>query len=165
MFLYTITNQRPPIQVVVEHASPKNVASDFGLIPGVVTKSLESIRNIADETLAKRKEIVKQAEPLVKQKTEEVVKLLRRESAEPIVADIYHRADRVRIQEGEKAGSRLRLSPDDRKILESMSRSLVEKILKSPTVNLRKAAEKREQELLTVAGDNFREGRKEESVS
>ena len=133
------------------------MASDVGLIPGVVTKSLESIRIIADETLAKRKEIVKQAEPLVKQKTEEVVKLLRRESAEPIVADIYHRADRVRIQEVEKAVSRLRLSPDDRKILESMSRSLVEKILNSPTVNLRKAAEKGDRELLTVAGNIFRE--------
>jgi len=158
MFRSSFSNKRPPIQVVLDLSSPKNVASDVGLIPGVVTKSLESIRNIADETLAKRKEIVKQAEPLVRQKTEEVVKLLRRESAEPIVADIYHRADRVRIQEVEKAVSRLRLSPGDRKILESMSRSLVEKILGPPAVNLRKAAEKGDHEVLTVAGDIFREG-------
>jgi glutamyl-tRNA reductase len=157
MFRSSFSNKRPPTQVVLDLSSPKNVASDVGLIPGVVMKSLESIRNIADETLSKRKEIVRHAEPLVKQKTEEVVKLIRRESAEPIVADIYHRADRVRVQEVEKALSRLKLGPDDREILENMSRSLVEKILNSPTVNLRKAAEKGDQELLTVAGNIFSE--------
>ena len=122
---------------MLDLSSPRNVAPEIGLVHGVVLKSLDNIRGIAEATLARRKEIVKQAEPLVKQKTAEVVKLLRRENAEPIVADIYHRADLVRIHEVEKALSRLKLGPDDQKILENMSRSLVEKILSPPAVNLR----------------------------
>ncbi len=118
-------------------------------------KTLEDLRGIAEEAMARRKELVKLVELLVRQKTEEIISLLRREDAEPMVSDIYRRADRIRTEEVGKALSHMRFDPDQQKILEEMSISLVEKILGPPAVNLRKAAEKGDSRLLTVAGHIF----------
>ncbi len=142
--------------VILDLSTPRNVSSEVDHMKGVTVKTLEDVRGIADATLSRRKEIVKQAGPLADQRADEVISFLRRESAEPIVSEILHRADMVRSRELEKAASQLHLTIEERKILEKMSVSLVEKILGPPAGNLRKAAEKGDQQVLTAAGHIFK---------
>ncbi len=119
-------------------------------------KTIDDLRGIAEESISKRKKLVEQAEPLVREKVEGIISLLRREKAEPIVSDIYRRADTIRAEELGKALSRLSLTPDQEQVLKDMSQSIVEKLLAPPVVHLRRAAEKGDRELLTVAGQIFR---------
>lgn len=142
--------------MIIDLSTPRNVSPNVKRIQGVTLKSLGDVREIASETLARRREIVKHAEPLVKERTEEISALLRREEAEPIVAELYRRAERIRIEEVQKALSRVKLEPDERKSVEAMSISLVEKILGLPAVNLRKAAERGDNQLLSIAANVFR---------
>ncbi len=80
---------------------------------------------------------------------------MRREDAEPVVSDIYRWANKIRVDELQRALSHLGLTPDQEKIVRNMSVSLVEKILAPPMINLRRAAEKGRAELLTIAGEIF----------
>ncbi len=141
--------------MVLDLSSPRNVSPDIQEAHGVILRTIDDLRGIADESLVKRREIVKQAEPLVREKVENIVATLRKEKAEPIVSDIYRRADEVRSEEVAKALSKLKLTPDQEIILEKMSQSLVEKLLTPPVSNLRKAAEKGDSETLQVAGQIF----------
>ncbi len=141
--------------VVVDLSSPRNVSADIEKVESVSLKTLEDLRETTEAAMAKRRELAKQAEPLVRQSAEEVSNMLRRENAEPILADLYQRADTIRAEELGKALSRLTLSAADQRVLENMSRSLVEKILGPPTVNLRRAAEKGRSEVLVAAGQIF----------
>ncbi len=141
--------------VVVDLSSPRNVSGDIEQVKGVSLKTLEDLRETTEAAMAKRRELAKQAEPLVRQSSEEVSNMLRRENVEPIVADLYQRADTIRAEELGKAFSRLTLSAADQRVLENMSKSLVEKILGPPTVNLRRAAEKGRSEVLVAAGQIF----------
>ncbi len=141
--------------MVLDLSSPRNVSPDVQHVEGVTLRTIEDLRGIAEETLSRRREVVKEAEPLVRQKTGTIVSLLRRENAEPIVSDIYRRAGQIRAEELEKALSKLKLDPDQQKVLENMSLSLVEKILGPPVVHLRRAAEKGDSELLVAAGEIF----------
>jgi len=142
--------------MILDLSNPRNVSPEVQDIPGVILKTIDDLRGIAEESIAKRKKLVEQAEPLVREKVEGIISLLRREKAEPIVSDIYRRADAIRTEELGKALSRLSLTPDQEQVLEDMSQSIVEKLLAPPVVHLRRAAEKGDRELLTVAGQIFR---------
>ncbi len=148
-------NKRPPL-MLLDLSNPRNVSPDVQEAEGVILRTIEDLRGIAEETLSRRREIVTEAEPLLREKADAIASLLRRENAEPIVSDIYRRAGQIRAEELEKALSKLKLDPRQEKVLENMSLSLVEKILGPPLVHLRKAAEKGDSELLVAAGEIFR---------
>ncbi len=141
--------------MILDLSNPRNVSPEVHTLPGVILKTIDDLREIAEESLAKRKRLVEQAEPLVREKVDGIISLLRRERAEPIVSDMYRRADAIRTEELGKALSRLKLTPDQEEVLEDMSQSIVEKLLAPPAVHLRRAAEKGDRELLAVAGQIF----------
>src|SRR5207245_2079692 len=87
--------------------------------------------------LAKRRELVKKAEALVTLRVEKITALLQREEAEPIVSDIYRRADQVREEVLRKTLAKLDLTVEQQESLKSMTVSLVEKLLDEPVLTVR----------------------------
>ncbi len=140
---------------VLDLSSPRNVSPDIAQLEAVSLRNIDDLREVADQAMARRKESVSQAEPMVRQEVERITALLRREDAEPVVSDIYRWANKIRVDELQRALSHLGLTPDQEKIVRNMSVSLVEKILAPPMINLRRAAEKGRAELLTIAGEIF----------
>ena len=141
--------------VILDLSNPRNVSPDVSELDGVVFRTIDDLRGIADETLAKRRELVKLAEPLVRESVDKIVALLNREEAEPLVSDIYRRADEIREQELGKAFSMLKLTGSEEEVVKNMIISLVDRLLDQTVVRLRRAAERRDGRLLTVAGQIF----------
>ena len=141
--------------MILDMSNPRNVSPDVGELDGVIFRTIDDLRGIAEETLAKRREVVRQADALVRESVEKIVALLNREEAEPLVSDIYRRADEIREQELGKALSMLKLTGAQEEVLKNMSVSLVERLLDQPVLRLRRAAERRDGRLLTVAGQIF----------
>ena len=98
---------------------------------------------------------MRQMEPLVKERFEDVVTILVRERADPLISEIYRRAGKVRSEEVAKTVSKLKPTPEQERILEKMSLSIVEKLLAFPASNLRKAAERGDSQTLQLAGQLF----------
>jgi len=142
-------------RLILDLSNPRNVSPDVEELEGVIFKTIDDLRGIADEALAKRRELVKQADPLVRQSVDKIIAMLHREKAEPIVSNIYRRADEIREEELGKALSILKLTPDQQEALKHMSVSLVEKLLDQPVMNLRRAAGRKDDRVLTVAGEIF----------
>jgi glutamyl-tRNA reductase len=141
--------------MILDLSIPRNVSPDLDQLEGVMIKTINDLRDITDQAVSARKTLVKEAEPKVEEAAEKISALLRREEAEPMVSDLYHRADKIRREELEKALTKLNLPQDQRQVLERMSLSLVRKLLAQPVVNLREAAKKGDTKLLTVAGQIF----------
>jgi len=141
--------------MILDLSIPRNVSPDLEQIKGVVVKTIDDLRDITDQAVSARKTLVKEAEPKVKEAVEKISALLRREEAEPMVSDLYHRADKIRREELDRALTKLNLPQNQRDVLEKMSLSLVRKLLAQPVVNLREAAKKGDSKLLTVAGQIF----------
>jgi glutamyl-tRNA reductase len=142
--------------MVLDLSNPRNVAPNVGELDNVVFKTIDDLRGIADDALAKRRELVKRAEALVAPRVEKITALLQREEAEPIVSNIYRRADQIREEVLKKTLSKLDLTVEQKESLKSMTVSLVEKLLDGPVVNLRRAAERKDEHVLTAAGQIFR---------
>jgi len=142
--------------MILDLSNPRNVAPNVDELDNVVFKTIDDLRGIAEDALAKRRELVKKAEGLVGPRVEKITALLQREEAEPIVSDLYRRAERIREEVLNKTLSRLDLTVEQRESLKSMTVSLVDKLLDGPVVNLRRAAERKDERVLTAAGQIFR---------
>src|SRR2546429_5512875 len=137
--------------VILDLSIPRNVSPGVEQIEGIVIKTIDNLRDITDRAVSTRKALVKEAEPRIEEAVENISALIRREEAEPVVSELYHRADKIRKEELGKALSELNLRPDQQEVLERMSLSLIRKLLAQPAVNLREAAKKGDTKLLTVA--------------
>ena len=142
--------------MILDLSNPRNVAPNVDELDNVVFKTIDDLRGIAEDALAKRRELVKKAEGLVGPRVEKITALLQREEAEPIVSDLYRRAEQIREEVLNKTLSRLDLTVEQRESLKSMTVSLVDKLLDGPVVNLRRAAERKDERVLTAAGQIFR---------
>ena len=141
--------------MILDLSVPRNVSPDIADIPRIMIKTLDDLRDVTDQAETTRKRLVREAEPKVEEAVRKISALLRRNEIEPVVSDLYQRADKIRREELEKTLSRLELSEQQRELVEKMSESLVRKILAQPTLNLREAAKKGDTRLLTVAGQIF----------
>ena len=142
--------------MILDLSNPRNVDPDVSNLESVIFRTIDDLRGIADDALAKRRELVKKVEVLVGPRVEKITALVQREEAEPIVSDIYHRADQIREEVLNKTLSKLDLTVEQRESLRNMTVSLVEKLLNGPVVNLRRAAERKDDRVLTAAGQIFR---------
>ena len=147
-------DQNPKL-MILDLSIPRNVSPDLEELKGVVIKTIDDLRDITDQAVSVRKTLVKEAEPKIEGAVEKISAQLRRGEAEPMVSDLYHRADKIRREELEKALSKLNLPQYQQEVIERMSLSLVRKLLAQPVVNLREAAKKGDTRLLTVAGHIF----------
>jgi glutamyl-tRNA reductase len=143
-------------RVVLDLSVPRNVSPDVAEVDGVVLKTLEDIKDIVSATLKKREGIVIEAGSLARTRAKEIFGFLNRKDAEPIVSGIYQRAEQVRAEILRKTIARLSLEPDEERILEKMTFSLVERILEKPARHVRMAAEKGDHQVLLVAREVFR---------
>ena len=98
--------------VILDLSNPRNVSPEITQFDGITLRTIDDLKGIAEEGLALRRELVKKAEPLVRAAVERISAGLRRENAEPIISDVYHRADEIRVGELGKALSRLRLTAE-----------------------------------------------------
>jgi glutamyl-tRNA reductase len=138
--------------LILDLSNPRNVSPEMAHVDGITLRTIDDLRGIAEEGLALRRGLVKKAEPLVRDAVERISSLLRRENAEPIISDVYRRAEEIRLEELSKVLSKLDLTVDEKEVLEYMSQRIVEKILNGPVINLRRAAQKGDAGTLTVAG-------------
>ncbi len=141
--------------MILDLSNPRNVSPEITEFEGITLRTIDDLKGIAEEGLALRRELVKNAEPLVREAVERISAGLRRENAEPIISDVYHRAEEIRLEELGKALPKLKLTSEQEKVLEYMSQRIVEKVLSGPVMNLRRAAEKGDPAILTVAGQLF----------
>jgi len=141
--------------MILDLSVPRNASPDLEQLKGVLIKTIDDLRGITEQAVSLRKTLAKEARPKVEQAAERISALLRRKEAEPMVSDLFQRADKIRREELERALSKLSLSDDQREVLERMSLSLVRKLLAQPVVNLREAAKKGDSRVLTVAGQIF----------
>ena len=141
--------------MILDLSIPRNVSPDLEQLKGIIVKTIDDLRDITDQAVSARRTLIKVAEPRVREAVEKISALLRREEAEPMVSDLYQKADKIRREELDKALSKLNLQPEQKEVLEKMSLSLVRKLLAQPVVNLREAAKKGDSKLLTIAGQIF----------
>ena len=127
--------------LIIDLSQPSNVEEKVKDLPNVELRDIDSLRGVAEENLKMRLAEAANAEAIINSELKALELQLRRERFEPIISAIYNKAEEVRQKEFEKAlGMVGKLDHDQIRILEVMTRLLVERILFHPINRLRNAA-------------------------
>jgi glutamyl-tRNA reductase len=136
----TTTVAEPEI-LLIDLAVPRDIDPEVADIPGARLFTVDDLREVISDTMARRSESLAVAREIVAQEHEEFRCWLRSQNALPILSSWRRHAEEVRSAELQRAMRRLsELSPEQQYVVEAFSRSLVNKLLHWPTIRTRNAA-------------------------
>ncbi|MFN2432674.1 MAG: glutamyl-tRNA reductase [Gemmatimonadota bacterium] len=140
--LARVMAQRPdrPL-LVVDIALPRDVEPAAGQVPGVVLHDLGTLQALATNEALPSPDEVGAARELLAAETVRFSEWLDTARATPMLLALRQRADLIRERELERALRRLpALSAQEREIVTLLTQTLVNRLLREPTVRLREEA-------------------------
>lgn len=126
---------------ILDIAMPRDVEPRVAELDNVFLYDLDDLRAVVTSNVERRRGELPSAEELIGQEVERFWDWLAGLSAVPVLTRFRSEMDVLRDREVKVALRRLEhLSPEDRAVVEQLSRSLMNKFLHGPTVRLRAAA-------------------------
>jgi glutamyl-tRNA reductase len=142
---------------LVDISQPRAVEEEVGSIDGVVLRNIDSLKGVVEESIRSRDAEAEKARRIVLRELERFEKQQFEFLIQPLISEIYKRVDGIRQKELKRALSKMAES-DEKKvgIMDRFSRELVERILQTPIDQLREAALKNDDGLLSAAEKLFK---------
>jgi len=142
--------------MILDLSNPRTVDEQVATIPGIKLMNIDQIAEMVDKNMTKRKEKVSTVQNIISEEVPIIEATMKRLDAEPLVKDVFTNADSMRIKELQKALQMLGETDKKRiKIIDELTKAVVESIVSAPMNNLRKASEQGNPDLLETASKLF----------
>ena len=142
--------------MILDLSNPRTVDEQVATIPGIKLMNIDQIAEMVDKNMTKRKEKVSTVQNIISEEVPIIEAIMKRLDAEPLVKDVFTNADSMRIKELQKALQMLGETDEKRiKIIDELTKAVVESIVSAPMNNLRKASEQGNPDLLETASKLF----------
>ena len=142
--------------MILDLSNPRTVDEKVATIPGIKLMNIDQIAEMVDKNMKKRREKVSTVENIISEEVPIIEATMKRLDAEPLVKDVFTNADSMRIKELQKALQMLGETDEKRiKIIDELTKAVVESIVSTPMNNLRKASEQGNPDLLDIASKLF----------
>ncbi|MGZ4857529.1 MAG: glutamyl-tRNA reductase [Methanobacteriaceae archaeon] len=135
--------------VMVDIANPRDIEEDVALL-GVRLYNIDHLRGMADKNKKMRKSESEAAERIIFKELQLLEKSLKHLEVEPIISQIRSHAELIRIRETEKAYRKLGDLNGREKIVDDLTKVVVDRVFYDLIQNLKEAAEKDDSEILKV---------------
>lgn len=136
--------------VMVDIANPRDIEEDVANL-GVKLYNIDDLRGIADNNKKMRETEAKEAEKIVAEEFELLEKSLRHLEVEPIIANIRTQAEVIRLRETAKACHMLGDMNGKEKVVDDLTKVVVDRVFYNIILNLKEAAEKDDKDVLKTA--------------
>ena len=142
---------RPGRLMLVDIGVPRNISADAADASGVQCFDVEDLKEVVERNVAARQELARQAEVLLEEDRQAFIDWWDGLEAVPTINRLRRHMEEIREQELLKALSRMGsdFSDRERKVVEALTKGLVNKILHAPTTALR-AAQPRPQRVASM---------------
>lgn len=123
---------------VIDIAVPRDVEAEAGDLEQLFLYNIDDLRAIVNENLARRAGQIEQAETIVNEEVKAFTAWMRSREAIPTVVALRHRFEAIRRAELARLESKIAaLPPDARASVDEITRLIVEKLLLTPTEQLK----------------------------
>ena len=125
--------------MLVDIGVPRNISTDAGDLPGVDSFDVDDLQEVVARNQESRREIAQEAEGLLAEEARLFLEWWDGLEAVPLVNRLRNHLEDIREQELQKALSRMGpdLSARERKVVEALSKGIINKILHTPVTRLR----------------------------
>ncbi|MBR1804865.1 MAG: glutamyl-tRNA reductase, partial [Selenomonadaceae bacterium] len=127
--------------VFVDIAVPRDVDPEVGNINGVTLYNIDDLESVVEKNLQARQREAEVAEKIVDEHVAAVMERFKYLKFRPLMANLSERAEKIREREIRRVAGKLpKLSDDERKIVDQMTRRIVRKLLRMPMMKLNASA-------------------------
>jgi len=148
--------------MILDLSNPRTVDEKVATIPGIKLMNLDQIAEMVEKNMRSRMGKVSTVENIINEELPVIEASMNRLDAEPIVKDVFKNIDSLRVKELQKALSMLGETNEEKiKIIEELTKAVVESIVSTPMNNLRRASEQGNPEILDAASKLFDYKKKE----
>ena len=155
-------NEKNSGTMILDLSNPRTVDERVATIGGIKLMNLDQIAEMVDKNMRSRMSKVKTVENIINEELQVLNASMKRLDAEPIIKDVFKNIDSRREKELKKALQMLDEKDQEKiKIIEELTKALVESIVSAPMNNLRKASEQGNPEILDAASKLFDYNKKE----
>ena len=125
--------------MLVDIGVPRNISADTTDLPGVASFDVDDLQEVVARNQEVRREIAAEAEVLLEEEARLFLEWWDGLEAVPVVNRLRRQLEDIREQELQKALSRMGpdLSSRELKVVEALSKGIINKILHTPMTNLR----------------------------
>ena len=125
--------------MLVDIGVPRNISSDAGQLSGVESFDVDDLQEVVARNQEARREIAAEAEGMLREEAQLFLEWWDGLEAVPLVNRLRTQLEDIREQELQKALSRMGpdLSARERKVVEALSKGIINKILHTPVTRLR----------------------------
>jgi glutamyl-tRNA reductase len=146
--------QIPSYKLFVDLSVPRSIETSVEDIPGVILYNVDNIRSKATEALEKRLASVPKVEEIIVENIEEFFNWKKEMMVSPTINKLKQSLEQIRQEEL----SRFLKSADEKEyaMVDKITKSMMQKILKVPVVQLRAACQRDEaEEMIEIISDLF----------
>jgi glutamyl-tRNA reductase len=127
--------------IFIDIAVPRDVEPEVAAINGASLYNIDDLEAVVESNMRLREQEAELAESIIETELDELVAKFRYLAFRPTMALLADKAERVRQRELKRALAKLPdIAPEQRKIMESMSKMIVRKLLRDPMVRINEAA-------------------------
>ena len=125
--------------MLIDIGVPRNIAADVAGLPGVKRFDVDDLQEVVNRNQEARREMAQEAEALLAEEARLFLEWWDGLEAVPVLNRLRRQLEEIRESELQKALSRMGpdLSARERKVVEALSKGIINKILHSPVTQLR----------------------------
>ncbi|MBA4436077.1 MAG: glutamyl-tRNA reductase [Nitrosopumilus sp.] len=138
--------------MILDLSNPRTVDEKVATIKGVKLMNLDQIAEMVEKNMNARLNKVKTVENIIREEISVLEASMKRLDAEPLVTDVFKSIENLREKELQKALQMLDEKDEKKvKIIEELTKAVVESIVSTPMNNIRKASEQGQPDVLELA--------------
>ena len=141
--------------LLIDLAVPRDIEAEVGEIPDAYLYGVDDIGSVIEDSIASRREAAAEAETIIDQGMERFLGQLRSRNAVATLRRLRGKADAIRQAELDHARRELEKGGDAASVLESMARSITNKLIHAPSVSMKRASAEGRDELLRATRELF----------
>jgi len=142
--------------MILDLSNPRTVDEKVATIHGIKMMNLDQIAEMVDKNIRYRSSQRSNAEKIISEEMQVLQAHMKRLEVEPVVKEIFKDIDVRRSKELQKALQMLGEKDAEKiKIIDELTKAVVEGIISEPMNNLRRASEQSDDELLRAAAKLF----------
>lgn len=151
-----IKARRHKPMLMVDLAVPRDIEAEVEQLADVYLYTIDDLRNVIEEGLKTRREAALQAEEIIDTEVQHFLAWLRAQGATDTIRDFRLQAEALRDQALEKALHSLKHGATAEQTLQWLAHTLTNKIIHTPSAQLRQAGETERHDLIAAARELFK---------
>ncbi len=141
---------------MVDLAVPRDIEAEAEQLPDVYLYTVDDLKNTINDNMESRRRAAEQAEEIIDTEVEHFLAWIRSQGAQSTIRDFRQQAEAIRDDALMKAQTQLQNGMPAEQVLQRLSHTLTNKLIHTPSAQLREAGANERHDLIAAARELFK---------